>query len=646
MSKIQKLDLKTKSITDDEKAKLKSVLPYVFSEGSKIDFDKLKTVLGEDVDTGEERFGMQWPGKAECFKVIQEPSIATLKPCKNESVDWDTTENLFIEGDNLEVLKQLQKSYYGKVKMIYIDPPYNTGNDFIYPDNYSESLDTYLAYTGQIDSQGKKFSTNTESEGRFHSKWMNMMYPRLFLARNLLRDDGVIFVSIDDNEVDNLKKIMNDIFGESNYVDVLKWKRKKQPSFLATHTAKVMEYIMVYAKVKGSLEKLSIEGTSDSTKKVINVSNKESKRHFSKNVRIKIDGKGVIKKGRYTIKTMDVEYLQDVHYDNNRTLNEVTVISKFTVSQENIYEFIDNDLLFITAQKGLRRDVSQEEIGKRKSITDLLLSEWGDNQESENELKAIFGTGDYFDYLKSIKLIGNLVKSCFSENQIILDFFAGSATTAHSVLNLNAEDAQKRKFILVQLPEILTEDSKAFKDGYKTISDIGKERIRRVIKKIKEEKKEKAKNKDGDLFKDKQENNDTLDLGFKVFKLDKSNFKIWDENVDEKVVEKQIELAIDHIDPKSTELDLLYEILLKSGFELTTSLKELKVEGKKVYSVSDGALLICLENKLTKELIREIAKLEPARVVCKDSGFEGNDQLKTNAVQIMKSFKVESFRTI
>lgn len=648
---IEKLPLTSMDIKEEQITKLKQLFPEAFTEGNKIDWDRLKLTLGEDVDAGKERYGMNWPGKSDCFKTIQQPSIATLVPVREESVNFDTTENLFIEGDNLEVLKLLQKSYIGKIKMIYIDPPYNTGNEFIYPDNYSESLDTYLEYTGQIDGEGRKFSTNTDTDGRFHSKWMSMMYPRLFLAKNLLKEDGVIFISIDDNEVQNLRALCNEIFGEQNFIDILKWKRKKQPSFLATHTAKMMEYVLIFSKDKLSLEKLSIDGTSDSTKKVINVSNKECKRIFKEGVRVKLNGSGVIPKGRYKIRTMEVEYLSDVNFKNGKTINNVEVVSKFSVSQQSIDEYIKNDLLFITSQKGLRRDVSIEEIGKRKSITDLLLSEWGDNQESENELIQIFNTSEYFEYNKPLKLLKNLIKCNFSDEQIVLDFFAGSCSTAQAVIEQNKDDGGSRNFICVQLPETLGKGSLAEKSGYKTIADIGKERIRRVIKKLNEEESQNAESRQNTprLFETSESKiSNSQDLGFKVFKLQKSNFNIWNANIEktQDAIREQLALHLEHISPEAEQESILYELLLKSGFSLTAKIEKFQIEDYQVFSILDGALLICLEKKLTHELIKAIAERKPVRVICLDEGFQNDDQLKANAVLIMKSNEVLKFQTV
>lgn len=423
-----------------------------------------------------------WDNKQEMLSEINSETFyqtdKKLIPCIEESKNFDNTDNLYIEGDNLDALKLLKKDYENKVKMIYIDPPYNTEKKFMYNDT---------------------FRNKKKKECR-HSGWLNMIYPRLKLARNLLTEDGVIFISIDDNEVDNLKKVCNEIFGESNYIDTLHWKRKKQPSFLAKHTAKVMEYVIVYGKCKGCVDKLSIDNISDGTKKVVNLTNNISVRHFKAGVRVKIGDNGVIAKGVYTIKSMQVEYLSDVYFKNGITENDVEVKAQFSVSQNLIDKFIEENLLFITINYGLRRDVSVEEQNNKKAITDLLL-DWGDNQDSEKEQQEILN-GKYFDYSKPTKLLLNISKSITSSDDLILDFFSGSATTAHAVMQLNAEDGGNRKFIMVQLPEETDEKSEAYKAGYKNICEIGKERIRRASKKIAEENPESK-----------------FDGGFKVFKI-------------------------------------------------------------------------------------------------------------------------------
>ncbi len=631
--KIRSLDGKTPDIAEENIQKLRQIFPDVFTE-DKIDFGKLQQVLGEYVEDSTERYNFTWNGKGRALRLSQTPSLGTLRPCKEESKDWDTTQNLYIEGDNLEVLKLLQKSYYGKIKMIYIDPPYNTGKDFVYPDDFHDSLENYKKLTGQVDSEGNRLSTNTEASGRYHTDWLNMMYPRLRLARNLLTDDGVIFISIDDNEVDNLKKICNEVFGEENYIDTLHWKRKKQPSFLSKHTAKVMEYVLVFGKHANLVKKLSIETISDETKKVVNLTNNVSVRHFNKGVRVKIGDDGIIKKGLYTIKSMQVEYLADVEYKNGVTINEVDVKAQFSVSQELIDKFIDENLLFITVNYGLRRDVSDEEKGKEKAITDLLL-DWGDNQDSDKEQQDILN-GKYFDYTKPTKLIFNLIKSVVVGEGLILDFFSGSATTAHSVMQLNAKDDGNRKFIMVQLPEATDEKSEAYKAGYKNICEIGKERIRRAGEKIKEK------------YKDK-ENIENLDIGFKVLKLDTSNIRKWQPDYDN--LEQSLFDSVDNYMEGRTDLDVVYEIMLKYGLDLTYPVDEFTVAQKKVYSIGFDMLMICLDDEITTEvakgILEKIKELAPesTRVVFKDNGLN-SDSNKTNIKEILKCGGIEEFITL
>ena len=619
---IKKVDGKSLDIEAVDKEKLKAVFPQCFSEG-KLDIDKLLSLCGEYIDNDFEKYKFEWKGKSECYKIAGKRSTGTLRPCVQESVDFENTNNLYIEGDNLEVLKLLQNAYYRKVKMIYIDPPYNTGNDFVYEDDFKDPLAKYKEITSQTTK------SNPETMGRYHTNWLNMMYPRLRLAANLLRDDGVIFISIDDNEVTNLRKLCDEVFGEENFVDCLHWKKKKQPSFLAKHTAKMMEYVLIYAKKEDDLEKLSIENLSDATKKVINISNPESLRHFPCGVRVKLGDEGILKAGRYKIKTMEVEYKQDVVYKNGKTVNDIDVLARFSVSQEKISEFIKDNLLFITENSGLRRDVSEEERQKRKSITDLLLSEYGDNQDSDNEQKMIFGE-KYFDYSKPVKLIYNFVKSTICEDSdIVLDFFSGSATTAHAVMQLNAEDGGNRQFIMVQLPELTDEKSEAYKAGYKNICEIGKERIRRAGAKIKAEHPE-------------------VDTGFKVFKLDSSNLVKWDDTpiLDNNTQDlfTRMNNMVESIKTDRTELDVVYEVMLKLGIPVTYKIFETQVNGRKVYSIGeDGLVLVCLDKSnggITPEDITAMCDLAPAKIVAAENAFK-DDVALSNAYYISKDKGIE-----
>lgn len=595
-----------------------------------IDFEKLKQNLSDSVMSERaERYQFTWPDKSKAILLANSPINATLRPCREDSVDFDNTQNLYIEGDNLDVLKCLKETYLHKVKMIYIDPPYNTGNDFVYEDDFAQSSEEYLANSGQFDEQGNRMFTNAESNGRFHTDWLNMIYPRLKVARDLLTDDGVIFISIDDNEVENLRKVCDEVFGEQNFVDCLHWKKKKQPSFLAKHTAKVMEYVIVYAKKTFKLEKLSIEKVSDSNKKVININNKVSSRIFKPGVRVKSEKPtGIIKAGVYTGRSMDVEYKNDIYYENGRTINEVEVVSKFSDSQSNIDTFIQKDLLYITKNFLLRRDVGEEAAEKRKSITDLLLNDYGDNQESDKEFLELFDK-KYFDYTKPIKLIFNLVKSNFTEEGIILDFFSGSATTAHAVMQLNSEDGGNRKFIMVQLPEKTEEKSEAFKAGYKNICEIGKERIRRAGKKIKEE---------------SPLTTQDLDTGFRVLKLDSTNMQdIYYSPKD--ISQADLFSQVDNVKPDRTGEDLLFQVMLELGATLDSKIETTTVAGKTIYNVAEGYLVACFDPDVTDDVVKSIAQMQPAYAVLRDTSMK-DDSTATNFEQIFKTYSPDTVTKI
>lgn len=595
-----------------------------------IDFEKLKQNLSDSVMSERaERYQFTWPDKSKAILLANSPINATLRPCREDSVDFDNTQNLYIEGDNLDVLKCLKETYLHKVKMIYIDPPYNTGNDFVYEDDFAQSSEEYLTNSGQFDEQGNRMFTNAESNGRFHTDWLNMIYPRLKVARDLLTDDGVIFISIDDNEVENLRKVCDEVFGEQNFVDCLHWKKKKQPSFLAKHTEKVMEYVIVYAKNTFKLEKLSVEKVSDSNKKVININNKVSSRIFKPGVRVKSEEQtGIIKAGVYTGRSMDVEYKNDIYYENGRTTNEVEVVSKFSDSQSNIDTFIQKDLLYITKNFLLRRDVGEEAAEKRKSITDLLLNDFGDNQESDKEFLELFDK-KYFDYTKPIKLIYNLVKSNFTEEGIILDFFSGSATTAHAVMQLNSEDGGNRKFIMVQLPEKTDEKNEAFKAGYKNICEIGKERIRRAGKKIKEE---------------SPLTTQDLDTGFRVLKLDSTNMQdIYYSPKD--ISQADLFSQVDNVKPDRTGEDLLFQVMLELGATLDSKIETTTVAGKTIYNVAEGYLVACFDPDVTDDVVKSIAQMQPAYAVLRDTSMK-DDSTATNFEQIFKTYSPDTVTKI
>lgn len=624
------IDLRSMDIKAENRKRLKALFPTVFSETANeknepveaIDFEMLKAELGtfsEVFEARRERYGMDWPGKKDCMKLIQQPSVATLRPCREESVNFDITENLFIEGDNLEVLKLLQKSYYGKIKMIYIDPPYNTGKEFIYPDKFSETLETYLAYAGLVDDEGKKFSTNTPNEGRFHTKWLNMMYPRLYLARNLLREDGVIFISIDDNEVSNLRKLCDEIFGEENFIATFIWKaRVSEDSRSLTGSSQDHEYLIAYSKGEAGV----LRGAM---KDLMKFSNPDD------------DPRGPWRSADLT-GLATIGQRPNLHYD---LIDPVSGINygcppkgwRYDKNTMNA-KIADGRILWPSSKDGRPRHklFLNEMASQFKNASTLIDS--SSTSAGTRIVRDLFDV-NVFDFPKPVDVIRFAVEQSTTDNDIILDFFSGSCTTSHAIIDQNMIDEGSRRFIMIQLPEPCDQKSDAYKAGYKTIADIGKERIRRVFAKTAKEQ-EAQERETNEILPGMAKDAPVLDLGFKAFKLDRSNFKIWDgsrPDAPEEELIRQLSFHIDHIDPHSSQEDILYELLLKAGFMLTEKVQKLEMAGKTVYSAAEGALLICLEDKITRELIDAVAAAEPMQFLCLDKGFQGNDQLKANAVQ-------------
>lgn len=610
---MNKMNGETINITESNIEKLKQLFPEILSEGEKIDFDKLKTIMGESIENSTERYNFTWHGKKESILGAQKPSKGTLRPHKEKSKDFDTTENIYIEGDNLETLKLLQKSYNKKVKVIYIDPPYNTGNDFVYKDNFKDGVENYLEQTGQVDSDGNQLSTNSESQGRYHSNWLNMMYPRLKLARNLLTEDGAIFVSIDESEIVNLSKLMNEIFGEENLIQRIVWRRSDNQPNIGT-AARVKEYILVYSKNKTKL-KYGRLPLSDKAKKEYRYE----------------DEYGKFRRGILLDKTRG-RHIYEVVTKTGKVLT-----GPWMITEEKFKEMDANNLIYWT-KSGKEQPYSKTYISESKGAipNDFWGIEFGTNQRASIEVEKLFGKR-YFDFPKPVSLIKNILSIGTDKDSIILDFFSGSATTAQAVMELNAEDKGKRKFIMVQLPEILGENSIAYKDGYRTICDIGEERIRRAGEKVTQELI--GKDKELGLFDNNQVNPNNIDTGFKVFKLDKSNIKEWNidfENID------QINLYEDMFVEGRTELDIVYEILLKNGVDLTYPVNNFEVNNKRIYDVAYGNLFICLADDIDSAISKAIAakrreyEIETSSVVFKDAGFKGNDSEKLNVIEILK----------
>lgn len=593
-------------------------LPECVSEG-KIDFEQLKRALGEWVEAGHERFGLVWPGKAECMKIIQQPSSATLKPDRSESVDFDTTGNVFIEGDNLEVLKLLQKPYFGKVKMIYIDPPYNTGQEFIYPDKYAETLETYLAYSGQADAEGRKFSTNTDTVGRYHSNWLSMMYPRLYLARNLLRDDGAIFISIDDHECSRLRELCDQIFGEENFKADIAWQKRYTRSNNTVDFTTVVEHILVYAKSE-AFEVSLLPRTEEADARYSNPDN---------------DPRGVWKGASFLNPASPQDRPNLCYPLKNPNTGGVVhpTTNAWRRSKEAFEELSADNKLYWGPDGKLPVPSIKMFLSEARGLTPTNF--WphdyaGHTDEGTRDLEALI-PGKVFNNPKPVQLVRRAIEhACNGPGNIVLDFFAGSCGTAQAAIELNIEDGGTRKFIVVQLPEPADQTSNAAKAGFKTIAEVGKERIRRVIKKAREES-------EGMLDLERKAG---VDLGFRVLKLDRSNFRIWDGGsgvADAENLARQLELHVEHRHSASTPEDIVYEILLKAGFPLSTRVETVRLAGSEVFSIESGALLICLEKEITPELIDALSEANPLQVICLDEGFKGNDQLKANAVQTFKA---------
>ncbi|WP_298307369.1 site-specific DNA-methyltransferase [uncultured Erythrobacter sp.] len=634
-----KMDLASMDIAEEKREALKQLFPEVFAEG-KIDFDQLKRVLGEWVEPGKERFGLTWPGKAECMRIIQSPSVATLKPVREESVNFDETENVFIEGDNLEVLKLLQKAYFGRVKMIYIDPPYNTGGEFIYPDKYAETLDTYLAYTGQIDDEGRKFSTNTDSGGRYHSNWLNMIYPRLYLSRGLLREDGVAFISIGDLEYGHLKSVCDQIFGEENFISTISRVMKSGGAKGRFFTPNV-DFILVYAQNIEATEYFRTkigEYQKEKYYKYVEAGGPKSGQRYGEErlYKASLDPRP---NQRYWIQCPDGSFVIPPGPSLPGNVSEGCKVTP--TSEDGVWKWIydsykrekeTGNIIFKETSKSALIDQNGnlsrwniynklwlEEQEKKGKVPSNYLDKF-ENRQSSAELKELEIP---FDYAKPTGLIKHLVGlSRAKANDLILDFFAGAGSTADAVQQYNAENQTSLRFISVQLPEKTDPDSAEHKGGYRTISELA---VRRIIKA-------------GEKLQPHQTSlavASPVDVGLRLFRLARSTFRLWDgQSAD---LEQQIDLHVQNIDPSATPEDIVYELLLKSGFPLTTKVEAKEIAGKTVYSVEDGALLICLDKEITSELIDALADADPLQVICLDEGFKGNDQLKTNAVQTFKA---------
>ena len=575
-----------------------------------IDFDKLRQLLSSDIVEGnEERYQFTWPDKRKAILAANAPISATLRPCPEESVDFDTTQNLYIEGDNLDVLKCLKETYLHKVKMIYIDPPYNTGNDFVYEDDFAESASEYLANSGQFDEQGNRLVTNTESNGRFHTDWLNMIYPRLKVARDFLTEDGVIFISIDDNEAKNLKNITDEVFGERNFLAQVIWERAYSPINLMKHFSPSHDYILCYAK---NIDFAVCHGIGRSDEANGRYSNPDN------------DPRGVWKASDLSVGPAVQENIYPITTPSGRVV-EPPAGRSWSLSRKAFRERLEDNRIWFGPNgdnvPAMKRFLSEL---RKTGITPMTIwkyTEVDHSQGATQKLAQLFNGKKYFDYPKPVSLIERCLQLYSDKDSLILDFFSGSATTAHAVMQLNAEDGGNRKFIMVQLPELTDEKSEAYKAGYKNICEIGKERIRRAGAKIKAENPEKAQH---------------LDTGFRVLKLDSSNMK--DVFYSPKET-SQLELFkyVDNVKDDRTSEDLLFQVMLELGATLDSKIEESVVDGKTIYNVADGYLVACFDQEVSDEVVTAIAKMQPTYAVLRDTSL-ANDATATNFEQIFKTY--------
>ncbi len=640
---MEKMKMESANITDMNIDKIAALFPNCITETADengklkkaVNFEMLRAMLSEDIAEGDEAYEFTWVGKKAAIAEANRPIRKTLRPCVEESVNWDTTENLYIEGDNLEVLKLLQESYLGKVKMIYIDPPYNTGNDFIYRDDFAVSADDYAEESGQLDEDGNRLFKNTNSNGRFHSDWCSMIYSRLMLARNLLAEDGVIFISIADQEIHNLRKLCDDVFGGSNFISQLIWQQRKGGGNDSRFIAVDHEYVIVYAKNIDLISiKWRIPQSDEYLKRYKEVDENGERYYWDTLVRNGLQSPIVV-----TISTPDNK--------------EITINSQW--SKARIEEGLKNGTVrFSKTSNGW--SLHHKVYMKGGQVLRSLLTDYGNNRTAGKEFEQLFGK-ILFDYTKPTGLINILMKLCSSNEDIILDFFSGSATTAHAVMQLNAEDGGRRKFIMVQLPEETDNDSEAFKAGYKNICEIGKERIRRAAKKIQGEndkRKEiicleseedislftdiaahgkKAVERTKSAFKTINESYE-LDTGFRVLKLDDTNMQDVYYTPAE-TTQTMLAGFESNIKSDRTDLDLLFGCLLDWGLPLSMPYSSEQIEGVTVHTYNDGDLIACFDKAIPESVIKTIAKRQPLRVVFRDDSFADSPS-KINVSEIFK----------
>ena len=582
-----------------------------------IDFEKLKQNLSDSVMSERaERYQFTWPDKSKAILLANSPVNATLRPCREDSVDFDNTQNLYIEGDNLDVLKCLKETYLHKVKMIYIDPPYNTGNDFVYEDDFAQSSEEYLANSGQFDEQGNRMFTNAESNGRFHTDWLNMIYPRLKVARDLLTDDGVIFISIDDNEVENLRKVCDEVFGEQNFIATLIWERAFAPKNDAKFISSSHDYIVMCAKRIENFKIGRLERTQEANARYSNPDN---------------DPRGVWTSGDMLVKTYNKSCDYPITTPSGKIVNPVPGRC-WRFSEESFLEKVkDNRIWFGPEGNGVprvKRFLSELKFEGMAPTSILFHKEVGHSQEGSKEVTALFGDKGVFDGPKPVRLLQRLLTLAnLDDNSIILDFFSGSASTAHAVMKMNAEKQKHCPFIMVQLPEHISEKKK--EQGYETVCEIGKERIRRAGKKIKEE---------------SPLTTQDLDTGFRVLKLDSTNMQdIYYSPKD--ISQADLFSQVDNVKPDRTGEDLLFQVMLELGATLDSKIETTTVAGKTIYNVAEGYLVACFAPDVTEEVVKAIAQMQPAYAVLRDTSMK-DDSTATNFEQIFKTYSPDTVTRI
>ncbi|WP_326516733.1 site-specific DNA-methyltransferase [Ligilactobacillus murinus] len=590
-------------------------IPEIATDG-KVDLEKLKNILENKVEESTERYNFSWNGKKQAMKLAQQATVATLKPNKKKSRNWDETSNVYIEGDNLEVLKLLQKAYANKVKLIYIDPPYNTGKDFVYRDNFEDSIENYLEQTKQIDDEGNRLTVNSETSGRYHTDWLNMMYPRIKLARNLLTEDGVIFISIDDSEQSNLRKLCDEIFGEQNFLAQVIWERAFSPINLKKNFSESHDYILVYGKDITKIVSNGLKRSKDTNDRYSNIDN---------------DPRGPWTSGDLSVGPAIEKNIYPIATPGGREIMPPSGYS-WRLSENKLKEYIEDNRIWFGENGDNTPRIKRFLSEVKQTLVPMTIWKYedvGHSQSASQYLKKLFDDKAYFSYPKPVLLIKRIIELYSDPDSIVLDFFSGSATTAEAVMQMNSEDGGNRRFIMVQLPERLNEKDIAYKDGYYTIPDIAEERIRRAGNKIITENPLLA---------------DSLDSGFKVFELSKSNIKKW--NTEPTDLDEQFDLITNNFEEKSKPLDVVYEIMLKQGLDLTYPIKETQVRDAIVYDVALGTMFIVLGDKITSNvagyIIEQITeqKAENSVVVLQDEKFF-NDSEKLNTIEQLNASGIQ-----